>query len=85
MQCLQKSQITGTAPEREVRGKYEMYLRTSPMARGPCSSKCITGTEVPAQDVSDPLFLTLFPRPMQKMAVNAGLLGASQVIFCSIC
>ena len=34
--------------EHEVRGKYEMYLCTSPMARGRVqASECITGTEVP--------------------------------------
>ena len=68
--------------EHEVRGKYEMYLRTSPMARG----------RVQASALLEPRFqlierrfrsivLDVVPRTMQKMAMNAGLLRVSQVIF----
>ena len=59
-----------------------MYLRASPMARG----------RVQASALLEPSFqfierrfraivLDAVPRTMQKMAMNAGLFGVSQVIF----
>ena len=68
--------------EREVRGKYELYLRTPPMAR----------VRVQASALLEPRFqlfeqrfrsvvLDALPRPMQRIAMNACLLGVAQSIF----
>ena len=53
--------------EREVRGKYEMCLRTPPMARVRVQASALPEPRFqPFYDVSDPLFLTLFRRKCRK-------------------
>ena len=68
--------------EHEVRGKYEMYLRTSPMARGRVQASALLEPRFQLIERRfRPTVLDAVPRTMQKMAMNAGLLGVSQVIF----
>ena len=68
--------------EHEVRGKYEMYLRTSPMARGRVQASALLEPRFQLIERRfRPIVLDAVPRTMQKMAMNAGLLGVSQVIF----
>ena len=72
MQCL----------EREVRAKYEMYLRTPAMARGRVQASALPTPRF--QLIGRrfrPIVLDAVPRAMQKIAMNACLLGVSQVIF----
>ena len=68
--------------EREVRGKYEVYLRTPPMARGRVQASALPEPNFqPIERRFCPFILDAFPRAMQKMAMNAFLLGVSQLIF----
>ena len=68
--------------EREVRGKYELYLRMPPVARGRVQASALLEPRFRLFERRfRPIVLDVIPRAMQKMVMNAGLLGVSQVIF----
>ena len=68
--------------EHEVRGKYEVYLRKSPMAGGRVQASALLEPRFQLIERRfRPTVLDAVPRTMLKMAMNAGLLGVSQVIF----
>ena len=68
--------------EREVRGKYELYLRSHPMARGRVQASALLE---PRFQLIEQRFrsvvLDAVPRPMQRIAMYACLLGVAQSIF----
>ena len=68
--------------EREARGKCELYLRSPPMARGRVQASALLE---PRFQVIEQRFrsvvLDALPRPMQRIALNACLLGVAQSIF----
>ena len=54
-------------PEREVRGKYEMYLRTPPMTRERVQASALPEPRFqPFHDAPHPMFSTLFRRQCRK-------------------
>ena len=72
--------------EHEVRGKYEMYLRTSPMARGRVQASALLEPRFQLIERRfRPIVLDAVPRTMQKIAMNAGFTGSISSDLCSIC
>ena len=68
--------------EHEVRGKYEMYLRTFLMARRRVQARSLLEPKFQLiKRCFRPIVLDTVPRTMQKMAMNAGLFGVSPVMF----
>ena len=72
----------GEFTEREVRGKYEMYLGTFPMARERVQASVVPEPRFQAIERRfRPIVFDAVPRAIQKMAMNACLLRFSQLIF----
>ena len=68
--------------EQEVRGKCVLYLRTLPMARGRVQVSALLKPRFQLiERFFRPIVFDWVPRATQKVAVNAGMLGVSQVIF----
>ena len=82
MQCLQKSQSSGSVLSVRYKESTKCILRAPPMARGRVQTSA--SLEPRFQLIERrfrPIVLDAVRRKMQKMAMNAGLLGVSQVIF----
>ena len=68
--------------EQEVCGKYDLYLRTPPMARGRVQVSALLKPRFQLiERFFRPIVFDSISRATEKMAVNAGMLGVSQVIF----